>query len=560
MSFIPGHRQAAVLAAVAALLVAAMLFVGYRPAVPEGIDEPASADCATICGQPGFDRDSYHLGDVARLRVQLDWNPAAAIPDLQSLRVRRGFPPFLYRETQFTTVAAAGGATGRTVVIDYELLVVGVEPGRPVQLEPLAVPYRAAGEGVRRILELRLPALHVAGFYPADVSDTPLQPLQPALDERRGLRRVLAAIAAALLIAAAVLQLWRLAHRRPDAQLSPAERLYRRLQSLKDGIESPRDRLQAAVQILARAVALQQGLTVREFWARPGGQPDEQRSRLDEAHGLLSGIYAREAPESGRIERILEYAEQLLLPLVDEKRLQREHEMRMLARLGRAPCGVAAGLLAAAASIAMLVLAALPSLTLLRDVQDYNLLATTKPDAGHEPTLAARYRELAERARLDVVRANSYYNAGSLLAAARPGFLDRDRLRDLKAAIFRGKVTLDLLLHEAELDAEFELATLLGSFARNQQEATQALEAALAAEPGHRAAARNLEIVLKTRHALARSLDELLAKADVGPADRQALSQTMIDLRVLMETALPDPRGATDAGKDDSEYYIMEQF
>ena len=71
---------------------------------------------------------------------------------------------------------------------------------------------------------------------------------------------------------------------------------------------------------------------------------------------------------------------------------------------------------------------------------------------------------------------------------------------------------------------------------------------------------RNLELLGKTRRAIARSVAQLASLGDDAPGTQQLLSQTVIDLRVLMETELPDDYARLDEGKDDRDYFILEKF
>ena len=138
--------------------------------------------------------------------------------------------------------------------------------------------------------------------------------------------------------------------------------------------------------------------------------------------------------------------------------------------------------------------------------------------------------------------------------------MSREQRRDLLQAIFHADISLDLLLHELELDAEFELITLLSETTRQYVQAEQALQAAITAGPYDSDMGRNLELLSKTRQAIARSLARLIAKAVVDAGSQEALSQTVIDLKVLMETELPDDYARLDEGKDDRNYFIMERF
>jgi hypothetical protein len=111
-----------------------------------------------------------------------------------------------------------------------------------------------------------------------------------------------------------------------------------------------------------------------------------------------------------------------------------------------------------------------------------------------------------------------------------------------------------------ELDAEFELLTLLTELTRQYVQAEAVLKGAVRADPLNSDARRNLELVAKIRRGIARSLTQLISEGEQNGGTQQMLNQTVIDLKLLMEAELPEDYAKQDEGKDDREYFILERF
>ncbi|MBT8099452.1 MAG: hypothetical protein KJO82_06860, partial [Gammaproteobacteria bacterium] len=217
-----------------------------------------------------------------------------------------------------------------------------------------------------------------------------------------------------------------------------------------------------------------------------------------------------------------------------------------------------AGLLIA--SILAFVLAASPSLWIPKDIERFNAAVELFEQGGDLQVVVDTFVAVADGATDNRVRSASLYNVGTLLVDARLSRLSRDQQRNFMQAVFSPDITMDRLLHDMELDAEFELVTLVTELTRRYVQAEQNLKAAIRAGPVDPDMGRNLEVIGKTRRAIAGSLARLARLGDDTPGSQQMLSQTVIDLRLLMETELPDDYARLDEGKDDRDYFIMEKF
>ena len=52
----------------------------------------------------------------------------------------------------------------------------------------------------------------------------------------------------------------------------------------------------------------------------------------------------------------------------------------------------------------------------------------------------------------------------------------------------------------------------------------------------------------------------MVQQGEEGTGSQELLSQSMIDLQLLMEAELPEDFAKQDEGKDDRAYFIMEKF
>ena len=258
-----------------------------------------------------------------------------------------------------------------------------------------------------------------------------------------------------------------------------------------------------------------------------------------------------------RLDRIVDA---LLAPLLAKDRMQREMLPSPAERLRQQPAVLAGGVALLLAAFLMAVLAAVPAAWLAGDIRQYNAAVDSLERDTDLREVLQEFSAIADTADDRRVKSAAYYNLGSLLVHPSQSRMSREQRRDLLQAIFHADISLDLLLHELELDAEFELITLLSETTRQYVQAEQALQAAITAGPYDSDMGRNLELLSKTRQAIARSLARLIAKAVVDAGSQEALSQTVIDLKVLMETELPDDYARLDEGKDDRNYFIMERF
>ncbi len=521
----------------------------------------ALAEDESIRGTATFDRDSYLIGETARYRIRILWRPDRVSPDLEAFVRTVGLQPFDHRESE--TTERRVGASLREFRADFELQAVAIDSAASYTLPAPIVHYTAADEADANVHTLRVPApaVYVGEYYPGDAATVPLRPPKPAVHERRGLRRALMAICAAGFGAVAAFLLWQQGRRRAESELSAAERCWRDVQSSASAQGMPAHaRVDALEHLVMRALRLRTGLDPVAFWFGSAIDDAGQRELIGEARTLLETAYRPDGAEQVDTARLREIAEELLAPLVEEERLKRELENDPVERLRSQPIVLGAAAALAVLAVAALLLAALPSTWIASDVRRYNAaVALIEADTGLQPAVDA-FSALAENAGHTRVRSASLYNLGTLLADPRMTRLSREQYRNFRESILLEDVTVGRLLHDLELDAEFELVTLLSELTRQHVRAEQALQAAVRSQPEDADAARNLEVVGKIRAAIGRSLAGLVANAEQDGGSQLAQTQTVIDLRLLMEAELPDDFARIDEGKDDSEYYIMERF
>jgi len=203
---------------------------------------------------------------------------------------------------------------------------------------------------------------------------------------------------------------------------------------------------------------------------------------------------------------------------------------------------------------------AFPSTWLADDFKRYNAALAIVASDGDLQQAVDALAELSEQSEDPRVQAATLYNLGTLLADRRLARLSREQHENFLAAMFIPDISLARLLDEMEMDAEFELITLLTELTRQYVQAEQVMKGAARAAPNDPDVGRNLEILGKLRRAIGRSLAALVRQGEEGVGEQQMLSQTTIDLQLLMQAELPDDYAKLDEGKDDREYFIMERF
>ena len=247
-------------------------------------------------------------------------------------------------------------------------------------------------------------------------------------------------------------------------------------------------------------------------------------------------------------------------PVVEEERLRFELHDGVVERLRGQPRVLAGSAALLLGGIVAVVLAAAPSLWVPADISRFNAAVALLDREGDLQPVVDAFIAVADEARDERIKSASLYNAGTLLVDPSLSRLSRERFGSFIAAVFSTDITMDRLMHDMEFDSELELVNLFTEQTRRYVQAEQLLKAAIRAGPVDADMGRNLELLGKTRRAIARSLAQLARLGDDAPGAQQMLSQTVVDLRLLMEAELPDDYAKFDEGKDDRSYFIMEKF
>lgn len=507
-----------------------------------------------------FDRPSYLIGDTARYRIRIVWRNNIARPDLETFETSIGFFPFDHRDS-IVTRRWLGGSL-REYVVEYILQAVNVDTAATYSLDTATVYYTLASEGHTDVHAFRAnpPPVHVGDIYPQDIATVALQPLKPVIDDARALRRYSMLICGFALTGILLLLLWQRGRKRAYAKLSAAERLWRDFDELRREPANTRKRVVDFERVFTRALELRADVTPLQFWSGKINVDHEWSEVLAEAHRSFAVAYRPTGPSTEEVEHIAATVDEFLTPMVEQERLQREVHGDFVERLRRQPAVLAASAALAVAAIVAFTLAALPSAWLSTEFKRYNAAVAELEHNGDLQQAVDAFSELSDASEDLRVRAASSYNVGTLLADPRLMRLSREQHRNFMRVIFSPDITLELLLHDLELDAEFELITLLTEITRQYVQAEQALKAAVRAAPDDADAARNLEITGKLRKAISQSLARLIEQGEESATSEQMLGQTIIDLRVLMEAELPDDYAKLDEGKDDRDYFILERF
>lgn len=505
-----------------------------------------------------LNRASYLPGERLIYTLQVAWRPGRVIPDFDALERNISFHPFDAISRRTGTRRDAGGSS--SYLADFTLQAVDVEAGASYELGTVTVFYTRRDDETGEVQAIRTnpPRIHIGEYFPDNVTAIELLPVKPRIDIALTLRRAALIGGGVLLLAMCVAAIWWYGRRRPYTTLSPAEQSWRDFATLKSRSADNRWLLVAYEKFAARAFELRADIAPVDFWT--SNDLGEWQAAVDEVRELVSIAYRSESPDGEHVAALGEVIDELLRPVVAEERLQRELHDDPVERLRRQPrvLTAAAGLLLG--GIVAFILAIAPSLWVPADINAYNEAVGLLEEGGDLQPVVDTFIALAEDASDNRIRSASLYNAGTLLADPSLSRLSRDRFRNFMAAIFLADITLDRLMHDMELDSELELVNLLTELTRRYVQAEQLLKAAIRAGPVDADMGRNLEILGKIRRAIAHSLARLARLGDDAPGAQQMLSQTVIDLRLLMEAELPDDYAKFDEGKDDRSYFIMEKF
>jgi hypothetical protein len=528
---------------------------GFSEAPPPEL--PPDTD---IAGWVTLDKGSYLPGEEARCRVRVLWRSNIVTPDFESFQSSASFFPLDHRESYYSERNLSGGV--REYVAEFVLQAVNVETTRSYLLATSTVYYTNSRIDTEELQALRInpPELHIGELYPEDISDIPLMSPKPEIDEPTLLRQWLMALFAVALLGLGAGLIWHFGRQRPESGLSEAEHLWYEFDALLSNVSDRRKFLLDCERIFVHALSLRAGVSSTDFWAGRGESNDDWRKLTRDARRILSESYRPTEPSGDDVNRMSVLIRELLEPMVSEDRLRRERLPSPAMRLRSEPVAMATAIFLAISAGTLFALAVQPSSWLSPDVLRYNLAtAMLENDESVEQSFS-EFSALGKGADDEMVRAASLYNVGALLIDPRLSGQSSERQRVLLNAIFLPEITLDRLLHDLELDAVTELLGILTYAARRYVQAETALKAAVRITPDDSDVRRNLEILGKVRRALADTLARLIEQGEQSAGLIEMQAQTIIDLQRLMEVEMPEDFAKLEEGKDDTNYFILEQF
>jgi hypothetical protein len=545
-------RSTAVVASAAFIVVILSVLVVFNSVKGIGLgafefEEAAPGNLppeADIAGWAWFERESYMGGEIGRCRIQSSVS----------------FFPFDFKENIVSERKKSGGI--REYVADYILQAVSVDSTKSYLLATATVYYTSSRieSGELQSLRINPPQLHVGELYPRDISNIPLRALKGKINDPTSLRQWLITLFGIALLVLATFLLWKSGRRRPDNKLSEAERLLREFHALRFDVSDKRQFLLVCERIFIRVLQLRTGLDATAFWSGRGTEDGAWQALTADARSLFSQSYRPSQPTDEDVERISALIRETLAPLVTEAEMRRELQPSFVLRLRQQPAVLATRISVMFFAAALFVLAVFPSSWVSSDVHGYNMAVGL---IGDDETLErgyTKFSELARDAEDERVKAASFYNMGALVTDPRLTGQSPLQQRELLNAIFLPRITLDQLLHSLELDAEFELLTILADNARRYVQAETAMKAAVRVSPDDADIRRNLEILGKIRRALANTLAQLVDEGERSAGPSEMRRQTIIDLKRLMEIEMPEDFAKLEEGKDDTSYFIMERF
>ena len=528
-----------------------------------GFEEAVSPDLpgqADIAGWASFDKDSYLPGETARYRIRVLWRKDIVVPDLETFQSSISFFPFDHKAIVVNQRRMSGGI--REYVADYLLQPVNVDTTESYLLPTATLYYtftRHENAGLQ-LLRINPPQLHVGELYPPDISGIPLIETKGEIRDPVLLRQSLITLCGIVLLVLALFLLWRFGRRRPLSTLSTAEQLWQRFHALRPDASDKRQYVLDCERIFTRTLHEGAGISAAVFWSGHGANESDWQDVTRNARSLFGQSYQPGLPTDADISRASMLVTGILEPLVSEAEMRRQQQPSLSMRLRKQPAILATSISLGIFASVLFTLAALPSSWVSTDVLRYNmatrmLLTDETLEQGFNG-----FSALAKDAEDESVKAASFYNHGVLLTDPRWSGQAPQQQQDLLDAIFLPGITLDQLLHSLELDAEFELLTILTDSARRYVQAEAAMKAAVRLSPDDADIKRNLEILGKIRRALGNTLAQIVREGEKSTGLTEMRQQTIIDLKTLMEIELPEDFAKHDDGKDDTNYFILERF
>lgn len=561
----------AITALVAAICIASGALAVYaswtgQPRQIFGFEAPPPAELApgvAIAGSASFDRDSYAIGAPVIFRVRLLYRRDLVEPDLDSFKRSINLSPFERRAVTERQQTLAGGVT--EYVLEYAMQGVSVEPHGTYQMNPLVVYYtseKGRGAGVQT---LRIPprAVHIGGYYPADVSAIPLQEQKGEIRDYPRARQAVTGVSGVVLLATAGFLLWRAGRRRPDAELSHAERLWRTFHDVPRGSMSSRAYLVSCELIFTQLLHARTAVSPRAFWSGVNPQEPAWAEAAATARVLFSRAYRPDPPLDDDVARSAALLDELFSSTVAEERLRREQSPSTLYRLKQQPAilGVSGALIGFAAF--MLVLSARPDMWFSDRLARYNLAVRLAEERPRVMEAAEEFSAIGESLEDGIVKAAALYNSATLRATLSLAAGPAERQEELNTVLFQPGRSLYEMFHELDEGQRVETVDMLSRRAEALGNAEVDLKTAIRANPQDEDIGRNLEIVIKHRKAVHDSLVEFLAGQEgafapgEGRESADELAESLIDVLKMMQ--LPAEH-VEDAGKDDTGYHVRERF
>jgi hypothetical protein len=520
--------------------------------LPDGVGIAATAT---------FDRASYAIGDLLTYTVRILYRGELVDPELDAFKRTISVSPFERRALDERHESLAGGVIEH--VLQYALQAVNVEPHTTYNLGPLVLYYSTERTPEAELQALRIePArVHIGGYYPADVSTTPLQAVRGEIRDPMRLRQAGMAASGTLLLALTGLLLWRAGRRRPRTALSEPERLWQEFHGLDRGSLGTRDHLVSCEHLFTRLLQVRARVSPRAFWSGVDPQEAFWKDAALRGREIFSRIYQSERLTDDDDVRATALLNELFSSTVAEERLRREQVPSAVSRLRRQPVVLAASGLFVVLAAGMLILAARPDLWFPDRMARYNQAVRLAEGEGKLVEAASEFSAIGEATVDPVLGAAALYNAGTLAADASLSAPLGPGQEELNSVLFQEHLSLTAMFHELDEGQRIATVEMLSRRAEALMQAEVDLKAAIRIDPGEEDISRNLEVVIKHRQAVLESLKEFLEARQFEPGEGRKptdeMSESLVDVLKMME--LPAEQ-VEDAAKDNTGYHVRERF
>jgi len=530
------------------LLSFLLLFVGggEKALSLQGSEQQIIPENVDIAGWSSFDRDSVHIGGTIRYQVRIVYRSDRVTPDIEAYEAGVNVLPLEKRQIIEKQRSLEGNLKEYT--LEYILQAVGVDLDTSYPLPPSVIYYRTEGQTDLQPLQIESPRIHIASYYPDNISNIELKQLKGEFRDPSILKRTITGVAGVIFLSLCIMSLWIYGKKKSFSELTERERLWVKFEH---GIDVPSDKktkLAVYERIFTQLLTLQTTISPKMFWSGVNPKNSQWKDFSVKARNLLRQLYRPTQPNDQDMNTITQLMHDSFALVVADEKINAVIEPTFWKRLSKQPrllfkCGafIVVGTL-------MLALATLPGIWVPQYMFQYNLLVNSIQEEGVSEKKILEFSEIGNVAIDSSVKAAAFYNSGTLTAQ------DITSLTEDQAAllenIFR-EFEMDEMAEIFSADSEGLIKTLVSGIEAYRR-AEMHFRDSVRADSKDEDASRNLEIVIKRRKAAAEMLSNIVKTGHIEELEMDNLLD-LINTQMALEFKFEE-------GEEAPGYYLGEFF